>query len=246
MIARAGQRDEAQIAVEHDGFRLGGHAGEAEPDRRLALVHHAAAGKIGVLRKMHDERVEVAGVGQRAAHDQRIRDGARAVEEGRGARLAKQPEFGDLAPFAPLGQRGHRQYAHAAGVAGAAQDEIHDGRVVDGGGGGRRRENRGDAAGRRRQRRRRDGLAVLGAGLADEGQHVDEARRDDIAAAIDDPRSFRRARGGDRRPEIPDAPVLDIKPAARLAPARGIDKAGVDENQRRSGGRGGVGHGPLL
>ena len=102
---------------------------------------------------------------------------------------SKQPEFGDLATFAPLGQRGHRQYAHAAGVAGAAQDEIHDGRVVDRGGGGRRRENRGDAAGRRRQRRRRDGLAVLGAGLSNEGQHVDEAWRDDIAAAIDDPRA---------------------------------------------------------
>ena len=143
---------------------------------------------------MHDERAEVAGVGERAAHHQRIGDGARAVEEGRRASLAKQPELRDLAPLAPLGQRGHRRYAHAAGVAGAAQDEIHDGRVVDGGGGGRRRENRGDAAGRRRQRRRRDGFAVLGAGFANEGQHVDEARRDDIAAAIDNPRALRSVR----------------------------------------------------
>ena len=54
------------------------------------------------------------------------------------------------------------------------------------------------------------------------------------------------ARAADRRPEIPDAAVLDINSAARLAPARGIDKAGVEENQRQSGVRGGVGHGPLL
>jgi hypothetical protein len=167
-------------------------------------------------------------------------------KKGRGARLAKQSQFCDLAPFAPFGQRGHWQHTHAAGVAGAAQDEIHDGRVVDGGGCGRRRENRGDAAGRRRQCRRRDGLAVLGAGLADEGQHIDEARRDDIAAAIDCLRALGSARGGDRRPEIPDASVRDVNPAARLAPALGIDKAGIEENQRRSGGRVGVGHGPLL
>ena len=54
------------------------------------------------------------------------------------------------------------------------------------------RQNRRHAARRRRRAGGGDRLAMLGARLADEGAHVDEARRDDVARAIDDARLGRR------------------------------------------------------
>ena len=66
-----------------------------------------------------------------------------------------------------------------------------------------------DAARRRRGARARDRLAMLGAGLADEGAHVDEARRHDVAAAIDDARIVGQARRRDRGAEIGDDAVDD-------------------------------------
>ena len=51
----------------------------------------------------------------------------------------------------------------------------------------------GDAAGGRGLARRRDALAAFRAGLADEGAHVDQAGRDDVAAALDDLGAFGHA-----------------------------------------------------
>ena len=47
MIAAAGQLDEAHVALEHDGLGLARNAGQAEPRRDLALVHHAVLGEVG-------------------------------------------------------------------------------------------------------------------------------------------------------------------------------------------------------
>ena len=71
--------------------------------------------------------------------------------------------------------------AHLGLVAGAAGDEIDQRDVVDHRIGVGHHDDRGDAAGRRRLAGRGDGLAVLGAGLADEDAHVDQAGRDDRA-----------------------------------------------------------------
>jgi len=50
---------------------------------------------------------------------------------------------------------------------------------------------------------------VLGPGLADEGAHVDETRRNDPAAAVDGLGSLRHPRGADAAPRIPDHAVGD-------------------------------------
>ena len=76
VIAPAGQRDEAHVALQHDGLGGVGNADQAEPRGELALVHHAFADQIGIFGVMHDQRVEIAGVGQRAAHHLRVGDAA--------------------------------------------------------------------------------------------------------------------------------------------------------------------------
>ena len=123
----------AEIAVEHDRLRLARHAGQAEPARPLAFGHHALADKIAILAIMHDERAEIARIGQRAAHHLRIGDRAPAVGKCDRAGLGEQPDLGDLAPLEALGESCARQDAHLGGVARAAQDEVDDRRLVDGG-----------------------------------------------------------------------------------------------------------------
>ena len=180
---------------------------------------------------MRDERVETARIGQRAAHDERIADRTAAVAKAGRAGLLQQAVFGDLAAGASLGQRRHRQHAHPARVARAAQHEIDDRWVVDRGRSHGRGEDRRHAARRRGEGRGRDRLAVLCPRLADEGLHVDEAGSDDVAAAVENARAFRgEGRAG---PEIGDAAIEGQQPATSLAAARRIDQAGVLEEERR-------------
>ncbi len=156
--------------------------------REFAFVHDADA-KIRVFGEMDDERVKIARVGQRPSHHQRASHRARAVAERDRAGLLEQAQLGDLPALAASGQRRHRRNAHAAGVARAAQNEIDDGGIVDGRQRRRGRDERRHAARRGGESCAGDGFAMLGARLADEGLHVDEARRDDVAGAVDEARA---------------------------------------------------------
>ena len=122
-------------------------------------------------------------------------------------------------------------HVHDGCVARAPLDEIDDGRIVDDRIGVGHAHQRRDAAGRRRLARRLQRLAVLGARLADEGAHVDEARRQDVAAAVDALRSARPAGSGRAPDDIGDDTVLDEHVATLLPPAARIDEAGVGENE---------------
>ena len=82
---------------------------------------------------MHDERVEIARIGQRAAHDLRVGHALGAVGEGNGARRLEQADLGHFLPAQALGQRRHRLHVHDRGVARPPQHEIDDGGIVDGG-----------------------------------------------------------------------------------------------------------------
>ena len=73
VVAAAGQRREADVALDDDDLGFLRDAGKAEARRDLALVHHAGADEVRVGGVVHDERAEVAGIGQRAAHDARRR-----------------------------------------------------------------------------------------------------------------------------------------------------------------------------
>ena len=192
VVARLGQRKQPQIAIENDRLGFARDAGKAEPARALALGHHALADELAILAIMHDERVEIARVGQRAAHHLRAGDRAPAIGKGDRAGLAEQADFRDLAALQALGQRGAGKDANLGGVAGAAQNEVDDRRLVDRRTGVGPRENGRHAARRRGRAGGGDRLAMFGAGFADECAHVDEAGRDDVARAIDDPRLRRR------------------------------------------------------
>ena len=173
MVARLRQCDEAQVALEHDGLGRLRHADQAEPGGELALVHHALADEVGVLGVVGDQRIEIARIGERAAHHPRIGDALCAVGEGDRAGGLEQADLGHLLALQALGQRRHRMHAHDRGVAGAALHEVDHGRVVDRRVGVGLADDGGDAARRRRMACRGERLAVLGPRLADEGAHVD-------------------------------------------------------------------------
>ena len=142
----------------------------------------------------------------------------------------KQPELGHLAPGEAPRQRGHRIDAHFRLVAGAPGDEVDQRDVVDHRIGIGHGDDGGDAAGRRGLAGRGERLAMLGARLADEDAHVDQAGRHDRAPAVDDlgagrPRAARRL-----RPRRDDPPVGDDDRARRVEVARRVDHAGIDED----------------
>ena len=51
VVAPAGQRGEPHVALDDDDLGFLRDAGEAEPGRDLALVHHAGAGQVRVGRR---------------------------------------------------------------------------------------------------------------------------------------------------------------------------------------------------
>ena len=81
----------------------GGDAGEAEPGRGLALGDLAGAAEARLFRMLDDQLIEAAGVGQHAAHDQRVGDRLDPVGEAERAVGGEQPDLGQLAcPASPL------------------------------------------------------------------------------------------------------------------------------------------------
>ena len=157
-----------------------------------------------------------------------------AVGEGDRAGLGQQADLGDLAPLEALGQRRRGKDADLRVVARAPQDEVDHRRVVDRRVGVGPHDEARDAAGGRGGAGAGDRLAMLGPRLADEDAHVDEARRDHVAPAVDDPRLVRKLVARHRRADPGDDPVHGEEPAARFRLALGIDEAGVEKGDRRA------------
>ena len=76
---------------------------------------------------------------------------------------------------------------------------------------------------------------MLGARFADEDGEVDEAGRNDIAAAIDDPHAFGQHIGADRLAHASDYAIRDKHAAAHLRQRGRVDEARVNECQRWMG-----------
>ena len=186
----------------------------------LAFVHDAFADQIGIFGVVHDQCVEIAGVGQRPPHHLRIGDAPVAIGERHRARGLQQADLGHLLAAHALGQGRHRVDVDDRGVAGAAQHEIHRRRIVDHGRGVGLADDGGDAAGRRRLACGGKGLAVAGAGLADEGAHVDQPGGDDLAGAIDDVGALGHAGGANAAPGVADHAVGDQDVAGAVEIAR--------------------------
>ena len=162
----------------------------------------------------------------------------RPVGEGDRAGFGEQADLGDLRPCEALGQRGGRQHPHLGGVAGAPQDEVDHRGVVDRRIGVGPRDQRRHAAGRRRRAGGGDGLAMLGAGFADEGAHVDQAGSDDVAAAVDDLRV-----GAAAASRLTAGPSAAILPSTTRAPPRDPRGGRIDQPGVEKGDRAGLRHG---
>ena len=79
-------------------------------------------------------------------------------------------------------------------------------------------------------------LAAGRARLADEGAHVDQARRHQLAAAVDHLGAFRHAGGADAALGLADDAVGDQQVAEQVEIARRIDDPGVGEQDRAAVG----------
>jgi len=232
VVAATGEFDEPDVALEHDG--LGGfrHAGETEAGRKLACVHNARAGKVLIFGVMDDERIEVARIGECTAEDVRVHHALRALGEGDGACGPQEADLGHLVAFEPLGECSHRMDVHDRVVARAAEHEVDGCGIVDRRIGFGLADDRGDAACGCRVARGSQRLAMFGAGLADEGAHVDQAGGHDLAVHIDDLGAFRRAGCADVLARLLDHAVRDQDIAALVEVARRIDHAGIRQEER--------------
>ena len=81
---------------------------EPEPRGELALVHDAVADEVGLLDMLHQQRAEIARIGQRAPHHLRVATACSAVREGDRAGLLQQAELGHLPAGQALGDGGRR------------------------------------------------------------------------------------------------------------------------------------------
>ena len=122
-------------------------------------------------------------------------------------------------------------------IACAAQDEVDGCRIVD----GRRRiglaDDGGDTAGGGGLAGGGERFAIGLARLADEGAHVDQAGRDQLAAAIDHIGAFRHAGSADAFLGLADDAVGDQQVADDVEIARRIDDPGIGEQDRAAVGQ---------
>jgi hypothetical protein len=216
VIAPAGQRDEPQVALDHDGLRFRRDAGQAEAARHLALVHHPAERQVGVLGVVHHEAVEIAGVAQDQPHQLGVGDRVLAVGEGERAGLAQEADLGHLLAGEAFGERRHRMDVDDGRVARAPLDEIDQRDVVDRRLGVGHDDDGGDATGGGGAAAGRQRLAMLLARLAGEHLHVDQAGAQHMAGAVDHLGLGARALA-DMRPAVGDGVALDDEPAQLVA-----------------------------
>ena len=90
-------------------------------------------------------------------------------------------------------------------------------------------DDRCNAASGRRLAGGGKGLSVFCARFPDEGTHIDETRRDNLAAAVDDFGAFRHARRTDAALGVADHTVGEQHVAGEIEIARGIDDPRVGQ-----------------
>ena len=190
---------------------------------------HAFADQVRVFGVMDDQRVEIAGIGQRTAHHLGVGHAPVAIGEGHGAGGFQEPDLGHFLAAHAFCQCRHRVDVDDRGVARTAQHEVHRRRIVDHGEGIRLADDGGDPAGGRRLAGGGKGLAVAGTGLADKGAHVDQPGGDDLAGAIDDVGAFGHAGGADAALGVADGAIGYQHVAGTVEIPGGIDDAGIGE-----------------
>ena len=98
VIACAGDLDEPKVALDHDDLGRRRDCRQAQPGGDLAFVDLARSGKARFFRMLQHQQVEAAGVGQYAAHDERIGDRLDPVGKAERTVGGEQAHFGQLTP----------------------------------------------------------------------------------------------------------------------------------------------------
>lgn len=233
VVADAGGRGQADVALGHDFLGRGRDAGQAEAGGGDAAVHDALAGERLVLAMLDEERVEHGRVLHGPQADAGLGDAVAVVGDGDRAGAEHQADLGEFLAGAGLGDRADGVDL-AGGGAGLAADEFDLGVGVEGrdgvghaGDGGEAARDRGRAAGL-------DGLAFLLAGLAEVDVHVDQAGADDSVFGVDG------AVGGGAVEALADGGDLAVAEGqigGFVAVGRGVDDAGAGDEDGGHGGR---------
>ena len=208
VIAPIGGLQQTQIALDHDQFGTGGNALEAKADGDLARVHVAAGGERRLFGMLDDQQIEGRGVTERAAHHHRIGHGPRRVGKGDGAGGGQQTHLGHGFAAHALGDGAVGPDVDPAGFAAVLFDHLDHGGVVDHRVGVGQARHGGDATGGGGAGRGDGGFLVLLAGIAELHPHIDQARRQHMAGAIDGGDALGHAVGEQPGADIGDGGIL--------------------------------------
>ncbi len=182
------------------------------------------------------QRAERAGVGQAAGEDFGVGNHPVAICKRHGAGIGEKADLDHLAPLAPLGERGHRTHGHRRVLGGAAGDEfqlfgrVDSWRCVGPG------DHRCDTPGGGGEAGGAEAFLVPLAWFADFDTEIDDAGRERLAAAIDDPPRGTGGAGDLGRivQHRADPVALQRQRAQSLGPRLGIDQKRIRENRRHA------------
>ena len=180
----AGEGGQAQVALDHNHFRLLRDSEQAQPRRRFAGVHDAIGGEARFFRVLDDHQPEGRGVAHGPAHGLGVGDGAFAVGKGDGAGFGQQPHLGQLLALQALGHGAVGIDLGQAQLARPPGDELDLRHIVDDQFRGRQADHRRHAT--------RDGGFHRRRQVAELDPYVDQSRGQALAMAIDDPGAFGR------------------------------------------------------
>ena len=174
---------------------------------------------------LQHQQIEAAGIGEHAAHDQRVGDRLDPVSEAERTVCRQEAHLGQLAPLETLGRRRVGMHLGEPDLAGASGQELDDRDIVDRRVGVRQRHHRCDPARRGGPPAALDRFQVLGTGLAQLHAHIDEPRRQAQPLGIH-PLGIAR-RGREVAADRGDPFALDQEIAGRVEPACGIEQSGA-------------------
>ena len=139
----------------------------------------------------------------------------------------QQAEFGHIGAEAAPGNGAVGEDGEAAGFLATGAEQADQSRVVDGRLRVRQGSDGGDAAGGGGECGGGDGFAVFAAGFAEFGAHIDQARAENGAVAI----QGRHIRPAEIGPEIGDQAVAYQQGALAVEPARRVQQADIGDQQ---------------
>ena len=218
-VAARAPREE-NVADHHDLLRLRRNSLEAESCTDDPFVHRAAVCERELLAVIDDGNAEGLRVVERGAHQVRADDGAAVIAHRHRAGGHHLAELRERLALLPHRDRADRIHARRRDAARLTNDESDRGLIVRHGLGVRHRADGRESARRRGTCARRDRLDIFAAGLAQVTVHIDEARRDERARAVETLGAIGVAEVASDRLDLP---VAEQHVGDFVAPRRRVD-----------------------